>query len=112
MLFRAAVVPVPSVGFLLGGRGLELTLNCCVYCCFYFRYRAAGYNDAHRTDATSLCALNVTALLVMRRCLCAALTVRCLNVRKLYLDRGKGGHWVKRETECKKRRNLYTTFLF
>ena len=90
MLFRAAVVPVPFVGLILCGRGLELTLYCCFYCCFYFTYRTAGYNVAHLSDATSLCALNVTALPVMRRCLCAALAERCLNVREVYLDRGKG----------------------
>ena len=38
-------------------------------------------NVVHRSDATSLCALNVTALPVMGRCLCAALAERCLNVR-------------------------------
>ena len=54
-----------------------------------------------KSDATSQCALNVTALPVMRRCLCAALAERCLNARKVYLEREKGGHWVKRETKCK-----------
>ena len=102
VLFRTAEFTVPPVRLLLGGRGVELTLNCCVYCCFYFRYGTAGYNVAHRSDATSRCALNVTALPVMRRCLCAALAERCLNVRKVYLERGKGGHCVKRETKCKK----------
>ena len=106
------MVPVPPLGLLLGGRGVELALCCCVYCCFYFRYRTAGYNDAHLSYATSRCELNVTALPVMRRCLCVALAERCLNARKVYLERGKCGHWVKRETKHNKQRNLFTTSLF
>ena len=37
----------------------------------------------------------------MIRCLCAALAERCLNVRKMHLDRGIDRHWLKRETKCK-----------
>jgi hypothetical protein len=34
--------------------------------------------------------------------MCAALAERCLNARKVYLERGKGSLWVKSETKTKK----------